>query len=160
MSTFDANAFSVQSFSAQSFDLEEVAGAIRGSCSGSSSCAGDLEGVQVGGRKPKKNKKRYLVTIRGNRFMVPEDDLAIWLAKQEDELVEEAAKPVSVVKVRGRKTVKAEAKEPPRIVAPSGDAWLKGVIAEANRRVFERVAAHRRMLEDDEEAISILMMAL
>lgn len=160
MSTFDANAFSVQSFSAQSFDLEEVAGAIRGSCSGSSSCAGDLEGVQVGGRKPKKNKKRYLVTIRGNRFMVPEDELEFWLAKQEQEIVEESAKPVRVVKVRGRKTVKAEFKEPPRIATPSDDGWVRRLVAEANRRVSERLEQHLRLLEDDEEAISILMMAL
>lgn len=110
--------------------------------------------------KLRAKQKRYLVTIRGNRFMVPEDELEFWLAKQEQEIVEESAKPVRVVKVRGRKTVKAEFKEPPRIATPSDDGWVRRLVAEANRRVSERIQAHRRMLEEEDEDILALLMSL
>lgn len=158
MSTFDAGAFSVQSFSTQSFDLQEVAGAIRGTASGTSGASGTLVGVQAAGRKPRSGQqKRYTLTIRGQRFTVPEDELEIWLARQEEELVAEATKPVVVKK---RKVTIQAPKKAPRIVAPQDDGWLRALVAEANRRVSERLEQHRRLLEDDEEAISILMMAL
>ena len=108
--------------------------------------------------KLRAKQRRYTLTIRGQRFTVPEDELEMWLAKQEEELVAEATKPV-VVK-RKKLTVQKPARMAPKIVAPQDDGWLRNLVNEANRRVSERLEAYRRMLDEDDEEIAVLMMAL
>lgn len=105
-----------------------------------------------------KSKRKFLITIRGQRFMVPEDELEFWLAKQEEEIVATATQPV-VVK-RKKITVQKPVKQAPKIVAREDDGWLRNLVAEANRRVSERLAAYQRMLDEDDEDIAILMMSL
>ena len=108
-------------------------------------------------RRLRAKQKRFTLTIRGQRFTVPEDELEQWLAKQEEELVAEASKPVVVKK---RKITIQAPKKAPRIVAPHDDGWLMAMVAEANRRVSERLERHRQLLEDDDEVIAVLVMAL
>lgn len=110
--------------------------------------------------KLKSKQKRYLVTIRGQRFMVPESELETWLAKQEQEIVEAATKPVQVAKKRGRPVIKVEARKPAKIATTEDDGWLRNLVQEANRRVSERLEAYRRMLDEDDEDIALLMMSL
>lgn len=121
--------------------------------------------ADVYGYAPRKKpqKKKFLLTIRGNRYLVPEDEIDLWLSRQEDEIVE-------TVKARPRKvTVKGNPKpvEPPRIVLKTPDTWLANIVADANRRVRERLAmewaeraAQQRALDDDDEEVAILMMSL
>lgn len=105
-----------------------------------------------------KSKRKFLITIRGQRFQVPEDELEFWLAKQEEEIVAEVTKPV---KVKSRKiTIKRPVREAPKIVAREDDGWLRNLVQEANRRVSERLKAYQRMLDEDDEEIAVLMMAL
>lgn len=115
----------------------------------------------LGGVVPAKRRakqKKYLITVRGQRFQVPEDELETWLAKQEEEIVATATQPVAVK--RKKITVQKPARTAPKIVAAQDDGWLRSLVAEANRRVSERLEAYRRMLDEDDEDIAILMMSL
>ena len=104
-------------------------------------------------------QRKFLITIRGQTYRVDESELEFWLAKQEQELVDEATKPVKVKK-RGKPVVIAPTRKPAEIKTPEDDGWLRNLVAEANRRVSERLAAYQRMLDEDDEDIAILMMSL
>lgn len=105
--------------------------------------------------------KKYCITIKGARFIVPEDQLDEWLARQEEEIIEEAAKPVTIKNNRIRVVNDVPAikvKKAPESNAP--DTYVRDLIADANRRVAQKVHEYRKAMQeeqDDEEALLLLM---
>lgn len=107
----------------------------------------------------KRKERKILITLDGNRFLVPESEIANWLTEK----VEEVAEQVPVKKVKGQKQeavpeIKAK-------VSALDDMWITRLVADANRQIKEasRAAAEaKRAIADamDEEDIEILLLAL
>ena len=113
-------------------------------------------------------KRKILLTIQGNRYTVPEDEIEFWLAKQEAALAQEALeKPAKVVRKGKKQAVIVKQPTAPKIVISTEDAWLRNIVADANRRVQERLQTLRAMqiaqakaAEDDADEETILLMIL
>lgn len=119
--------------------------------------AGTAEsGVVVGRRRT--SQRKILVTIKGARFLVPEDQLDEWLDDKEEEIVEQAIKPVTVVSKKAR-VIRANTSPVPKVAAQADEAWVAAAVAELNRRVQQRIADERKRLqdEDDEEVMLLLL---
>lgn len=117
------------------------------------------EGATTTGlRRYARPTRKILVTIKGARFLVPEDQLHQWLDDKEDEIVEQAIKPVAIVSKKAR-IIKPNTLAVPKVVTAVDDSWVVGAIAELNKRVSQRIAAERKRLqdEDDEEVMLLLL---
>lgn len=112
--------------------------------------------VVVGRRRG--SPRKVLVTVKGARFLVPEDQLDEWLDDKEEELVEQAIKPVAVVTKKAR-IVRANTLPAPKVATTADDAWIAAAVAELNKRVRQRIADERKRLqdEDDEEVMLLLL---
>lgn len=118
---------------------------------------GVANGTAVAGRR-RTSQRKILVTIKGARFLVPEDQLDEWLDDKEEELVEQAIKPVTVVSKKAR-VIRANTSPVPKVAAQADEAWVAAAVAELNRRVQQRIADERKRLqdEDDEEVMLLLL---
>ena len=105
-----------------------------------------------------KEKRRHLITVRGARFVVDEDDLPRWIEEKEEEIIERVIEKKHVTPriVKNNKNA---------ISVKSDDLWLKSIVSAANARIHEKIVleyAKRREVEfaerDDEEII-LLMVA-
>lgn len=108
-----------------------------------------------------RNERKFLVTVDGNRFMVPESELAQWVQDRTDD----AAGAVIAKHQAPKKTAKAQKQEvigaaaAISIDAPRTDdyRWIHAMIADANRIM----AQLRREADDaDEDDIEMLLMTL
>lgn len=118
---------------------------------------GVANGTVVTGRR-RTSQRKILVTIKGARFLVPEDQLDEWLDDKEEEIVEQAVKPVTVVSKKAR-IVRANTLPVPKVSVNADEAWVAAAVAELNRRVQQRIADERKRLqdEDDEEVMLLLL---
>ena len=118
---------------------------------------GVANGTAVAGRR-RTSQRKILVTIKGARFLVPEDQLDEWLDDKEEEIVEQAIKPVTVVSKKAR-VIRANTSPVPKVAAQADEAWVAAAVAELNRRVQQRIADERKRLqdEDDEEVMLLLL---
>jgi len=139
-----------------------VAGAVTHATSGALVGAGSVlvatarNGLAAGRRKT--SQRKILVTIKGARFLVPEDQLDEWLEDKEDEIVEQAVKPVAIVTKKAR-IVRPNTLPVPKVATPVDDEWVKRAIAVLNERVQQRITQERRRVqdEDDEEVMLLLL---
>lgn len=132
----------------------ETSGALVGQ--GSVIVATARNGTAAGRRRT--SQRKILVTIKGARFLVPEDQLDEWLDDKEEEIVEQAIKPVTVVSKKAR-IVRANTLPVPKVSVNADEAWVAAAVAELNRRVQQRIADERKRLqdEDDEEVMLLLL---
>lgn len=132
-----------------------------GSCGHGARRCGSFSGKSaasvVAGRRRGRPRK-VLVTIKGARFLVPEDQLDEWLDDKENELVEQAIKPVTVITKKAR-IVRANTLPAPKVATTADDARISAAVAELNKRVRQRIADERKRLqdEDDEEVLLLLL---
>ncbi len=118
---------------------------------------GVVNGTAVAGRR-RTSTRKILVTVKGARFQVPEDQLDQWLEKKEDEIVAQAVKPVALVTKKAR-IIRPNTLPIPKVSANVDDSWVQGAIAALNQRVLSRIMLERKRAqdEDDEEVMLLLL---
>jgi hypothetical protein len=108
----------------------------------------------VGGVVPGKRKqeRRILITLDGNRYLVPESELPQWV----DDKAEEVVTQVLTRPVKSSKKVKKQKQERiPELVTKVDDSWVRLLIDSANNAIRAELEFRRQMDEDD---VEILLM--
>ena len=118
---------------------------------------GVANGAAGVGRR-RSSTRKIMVTIKGARFLVPEDELGTWLDGKGEEIVEQAVKPVAIVTKKAR-IVRPNTLPVPKVATAADDAWVKSAIAALNERVQRRIVQDRqRAQEQDDEDVFLLLL--
>lgn len=119
---------------------------------------GGVSNGTAGVGRRRSSTRKILVTIKGARFLVPEDELETWLDGKENEIVEQAVKPVAIVTKKAR-IVWPNTLPVPKVATAVDDAWVKSAIAALNERVQQRIVQDRqRVQEQDDEDVFLLLL--
>lgn len=109
--------------------------------------------IVAGRNNRRKSQRKILVTIRGARFLVPEDHLHEWLeARTEIIVAQEAIKPT-----KNGKRGKPIAIKPPVINTESADSSISELIEQTNRIIRERIIQQYWIQHDN--ALALLLAA-
>jgi hypothetical protein len=118
-------------------------------------------GTAVYGRVPGRSRptRRVLITINGARFLVPEDEVEQWLAlhaeEEAEKVVSTAQKPKKIKTNRQKNAIV----QLPVFAAKRQDDWVKRLVAEANRTVREQVELKRRIADEEDDELLMLLVA-
>lgn len=112
----------------------------------------EITASQNAGFVPRR-RRTVLVELDGKRFIVHAEDAHKWIADKTEEVENKpklrklAVRPITKAKIT---------REAPQFIAHTSDAWLLGLVAEANRKIVARIMEIRREIEAEDEIIFLM----